>query len=338
MSRYRISATLAFLAAATIGIATAQTTAPAPKVVVAAPVFDFGRAKTGDQLSHSFSLKNEGTAPLLLREVRSDCACAATSFDETILPGATGAVRVVLDTTNMEGPLARTITVLTNDAATPSLALTVKAEALPILLMRPGYARYLYVQKEVPGRIVQSLWAGDNQDFNVLSVKSPYPHLVASFREATVEERRAEVKGKQWQVETVLSPDAPVGPLADWVEITTDHPKQKIAKFAVSGFVRPVIAVTPPTADLGPRTLENPSVGSLKVHAFSTGGIPVTSVDTDIKGLELKLETVEAGRIYKVVLTLTKAMPKGDFRGTVRIHTDSPKAPLLEVPVQGKLE
>ena len=34
-------------------------------------------------------------------------------------------------------------------------------------------------------------------------------------------------------------------------------------------------------------------------------------------------------------LTLNPGMPKGAFAGKVRIHTDNPKRPLIEVPVRG---
>ena len=64
----------------------------------------------------------------------------------------------------------------------------------------------------------------------------------------------------------------------------------------------------------------------------------VTKVETDIPGLEVKLEPVTAGRIYKVGVTLTPEMAKGDFAGIIRIHTASAKAPLLEIPTRGTLE
>ena len=344
MNRLRTTAILAVLAAAAAGAATAQNAAPAnpaptgPQAVAPEPVHDFGTITAGAKVEHEFLIRNDGNAPLLLREVRSDCACAATSYDETITPGTGGVVGVVLDSTDMTGPMARTITVLTNDPKTPSIALTVKATVAPVLLMRPGYARYIYVQKETPGLVGQTLYAVDGGDFKVLSVKSPYPFLAVSFREATAEERRPEGKGRQWRVETVLAPDSPVGSLAEWVEIVTDHPRQKVVRLPISGFVRPVLTVTPPAGELGPRNLANPKLGSLTVQVFSTEAIPVTRVDTDIEGLLVELRPTEAGRSYKIDLALSPRMAKGDFRGVVRIYTDSPKAPLTEVPIKGRLE
>ena len=55
-----------------------------------------------------------------------------------------------------------------------------------------------------------------------------------------------------------LANNAKVGPLADYVTVHTNHPKQKMVQIPVSGFVRPVMAVTPPTADFGKIELKEP--------------------------------------------------------------------------------
>ena len=48
-----------------------------------------------------------------------------------------------------------------------------------------------------------------------------------------------------------LSKEAPVGPVADHVLVRTNHPKQKRIEIPVSGFVRPMVAVTPPAVNFG---------------------------------------------------------------------------------------
>jgi hypothetical protein len=336
-----IAAILAF--AASVAFASAEAAAP-PKtssgpVLVAAEVsHDFGKASVGDRLTYTFALRNEGTETLQLLEALADCACVSASFDKAIAPGASGELRVVFDTTDRVGPLMEKVVLRTNDPVAPKTIFALVAKVPPVLDLRPGYARYIYVQGEVPGVIRQTVWAVDGKDFEILSVKSPYPYLAATFREAKPEERRPEGTGKQWRVETVLSPDAPVGALAAVVEIVTSHPRQKTVRFEVSGFVRPVIAVTPANATLGSVKLEKPKIGSFRVQVFSTEEVEVTGVDTDVKGLKLDLEPVRAGRNYSIHLALTPDLPKGEFRGTIRIHTASAKAPLLEVPVSGTLE
>jgi len=341
MRRPMIAAILALVASVVFGSsepASEPKASTGPRLVAAEIAHDFGTASVGDRLTNTFTLRNEGTETLQILEAQPDCACVTTSFDRTIAPGASGELRVVFDTTDMVGTLVEKVALLTNDPVAPKTNLALVVKVPPVLNLRPGYARYVYVQHEVPGRIGQTIWAVDGKDFDVLSVKSPYPYLAATFREAKPEERRPEGKGKQWRVETVLSPDAPVGPLAAFVEIVTNHPRQKTARYEVSGFVRPVVAVTPADAALGSVKLEQPNIGTFVVRAFSTDEVVVTSVDTDVKGLKLDLVPVQAGRSYSIRLTLMPELPKGDFRGTIRVHTASAKVPLIEVPVSGRLE
>lgn len=320
----------------------AQTPAPAaavtqaqPKAVVAQPIHDFKEIEKTAKVSHEFVIRNDGTAPLLLREARPDCACAVASFDATIAPGATGKVRVELDPADQLGPIRKQVLVFTNDPAAPELQLTLTAIVRPQLLIKPGYARYIYVQKEAPGTISQTIWSADGRDFKVLAVNSPYPHLKATFHEAKAEERLADKPGKQWRVTTTLDPNSPVGALVEPVVIVTDHPLQKELTLEVSGFVRPVVAVTPPAGDF--RNLKSgvEHKGSVVVKTFATEAIAVTGAEIDLPGATATVETVAEGRHYLVRVTLPATLAKGPFTGVLRIKTASPKAPSVEVPLQG---
>ena len=118
--------------------------------------------------------------------------------------------------------------------------------------------------------------------------------------------------------------------------IHTDHPKDKVVRIPISGFVRPVIAVTPPVANIGSRDLTKEAyVGKLRVANFATETIAVTKVESDIPGVTATFEPVEAGRTYNVVMTFSPSIPKGELNGKVRIHTASPKVPVVEVPLRG---
>jgi hypothetical protein len=312
------------------------TPAGKPKAVAVEPVADVGTIAKGDHVTHDFAFKNEGTAPLEITRVEPACGCTVASFDKTIAPGKTGVVHVVVDTVTFNGPIAKGVTAYTNDPDNPKIDLTVKMKVEPYIYVKPGYARYIVVQGEPQdGNIAQTLWSSDGTPFDVLSVDSSLPALKVSFRETTEKERVPEIKGKQWRVEMLLSNEAPVGPLANYVTVHTNHPKQKLVSIPVSGFVRPVIAVTPPVADLGKIDLKEPFKKSLFVRNFATESINVTKVDNDIKGVEARLEPVTAGREYQVWLTLKPELGKGPFNGKITVHTDSPKTPTIEVEVKG---
>lgn len=307
-----------------------------PKAVAVEAVKDLGTIAKGEKATHDFVIRNEGDAPLEITAVRPACGCTVAEFDKTVAPGKTGTVHTVVDTSTFQGPISKGVTVSTNDPATPEIQLTMKLTVEPYIMAKPGYARFITVQGEAKeGDIAQTLWASDDAPFNILKVESPLPSLAVNFREATEKERKPEGKGKQWRVEMKLSNAAPVGPLADYVKVYTDHPKQKIVQIPVTGFVRPVIAVTPPVADFGEVDLKEPLTRSLNLRNFASEAINVTKVDSGAKGIVAEVQPLEAGREYQVRLTLKPGLSKGKFSDRLTVHTDSAKVPVIQVDVKG---
>jgi hypothetical protein len=307
-----------------------------PKAVPVEPIKDVGIVPKGDKVVHDFLIRNEGDAPLQITDVKAACGCTVVDYDKTIAPGQTGKVHAELDTVTFNGAISKSVTVYTNDPEHAQLDLTVWAKVEPFIKTKPGYARYITVQgEEKTGTITQNLWSPDGTPFDVVKVDSPFPYLTTSFREATPEERVADVQGKQWRVEMTLSNDAPVGALADHVQIVTTHPRQKMVPIPVSGFVRPVLAVTPPEGNLGSVKLDTARRVTFNVRNFSTKPIKITSAEGGLPGAKTEIESVQDGKEYQVRVILAPDMAKGPFSGKLTLRTDNPKNPVIEVPLNG---
>jgi Protein of unknown function (DUF1573) len=313
-----------------------ETTGAKPKAVAVEPIKDVGTVPKGEKILHDFVIRNDGNAPLQITDVKPACGCTVAQFDKLIGRGKTGVVHTVLDTTTFNGPIAKGVTVFTNDPDNPQIELTLRAKVEPYINVKPGYARYITVQGESKeGNIIQTLTAPDGTPFDIVSAESKIPGLKATFREAKAEERVAEVPGKQWRVEMALSNEAPVGALADYLTITTNHPKQKLVQIPVSGFIRPVMAATPPVADFGKVEVKESFKKSLNLRNFATEAIKVVSVENNVKGIETVLEPIEPGREYQVKVTLKPELAKGAFNGKLIVRTDSAKIPVIEIPLKG---
>lgn len=335
MQRHTKTVILALCAA--LLVAATVLAAGKPKATIAEPLKDVGTVSKGDKIVHDFVIKNEGDADLQITNVQPACGCTVAEFDKVIKPGQTGKVHAVIDSSTFSGPISKGVSVFTNDPEHPQIELTIHAKVEPYISIKPGYARYITVQGEpLEGNIAQTLWAPDGTSWDITGVDSPYPFLAVTFHEAKPEERLPDAKGKQWKVEMKLSNQAKVGPLSDYVTVHTNHPKQKIVQIPVSGFVRPVVATTPPNADFGKIEIKEPIKKALNIRNFATEPIKVTSIDPTLpKGIETKLETLEEGREYQVRIILNPELAKGPFLGKLVIHTDSPKVPTLEVEVKG---
>lgn len=318
--------------------APAATPAAGPRIVATDSIRDVGKVSKGEKIKLDFEIKNQGTAELVIQEVRPSCGCTVASFDAKVAPGASGKIHVEVDTADFAGPIAKTITVLSNDVGTPRLTLTVKAKVEPQIDVFPGYARYIYVQGHEPGSIKQWVWSDNYDDFKVLGVTSPYKFIQTTFHEAKPEERRAEVPAawKQWIVETIIQPDAEVGALREYLVVKTNHPKQTEVRIPITGFVRPVMSVTPYVADFGALQMsESGRDLSLVLVNFGDPAVEVKKVTTEVPGVEATIKPIEAGRRYEIKLALTPKMPKGKIEGVVKIETTSTKTPIVEVPLRG---
>ncbi|MEM6793969.1 MAG: DUF1573 domain-containing protein [Acidobacteriota bacterium] len=319
-------------------LAVAQGTAP--KALPVEPIKNFDIVAKGESIEHVFEIKNDGDALLEITDVRPACGCTVASFDREIAPGATGRIYAKLDTSDFAGPISKSIAVFTNDSANPKLQLAMKAKVKPYIGVSPGYARYIYVQGEVIQPIVQTLWAQDNSDIEIVEVNSPYDYLQVSYRPAVGEERSDKSTGQQWRIQVDLAKDAPVGALRKYVEVITSHPKQKQVKIPVSGFVRPRQHVTPMEADFG--NLEGDTLPLRRTFHFTNfinSEIELTKVESSMKGVtaEVRASERDPGFRFKVILTIDPAIQKGAFETVLKIHTTDTANPVVELPLKGSV-
>jgi hypothetical protein len=306
-----------------------------PRAVAVDPVIDVGVVNRGAKVEHRFEIRNEGDEELAIREVEPACGCTVAEYDRTIAPGQTGTVQAVVDTSDFRGPIAKSVTVFTTDPDNAKFTLTIKANIKMQIESKPGYARMIVVQGEPTEPIRQWLWAPEGPALEVTGVTSPYSFVEVSHRKATAEERKAEGADSQWLVDVKVAQNAPVGPVAGNVLVKTNHPRQKEVRIPVSGFVRPVVSVKPRAADFGRVELAEPYSATLDLRNLGSGPISVLSASTDIAGVEAEVEEVEAGKRYRVSVTLQPGMASGPFQGSIQIETSSELAPMLEVEMTG---
>jgi hypothetical protein len=85
-------------------------------IVVTENSFDFGDIKeAGGKVTHNFTVKNDGSMPLVITRVIASCGCTSPDWTkEPIAPGKTGEVMVTFDPKSRPGPFAKTISIYSN--------------------------------------------------------------------------------------------------------------------------------------------------------------------------------------------------------------------------------
>lgn len=87
---------------------------------------DYGTILFDSDGVRTFEFKNTGEAPLVISSASSSCGCTVPSWPkEPILPGQKGKIEVKYDTKRI-GDIRKTITIVSNAAETPTIALRIK--------------------------------------------------------------------------------------------------------------------------------------------------------------------------------------------------------------------
>ena len=77
--------------------------------------FDFGKAKEGDVLEHTFEFTNTGTKPLYIHDVSVSCGCTIPSWDSAAIPPkGKGKLKIIFDTKTKSGQQVKLVKVLAN--------------------------------------------------------------------------------------------------------------------------------------------------------------------------------------------------------------------------------
>jgi len=97
-------------------------------IVVGDKTHDFGDLKLNEKVNHTFTVKNEGTADLVILSARASCGCTVPdNYTKTpIKPGQTGTIPVEYSATS-GGLQTKTVTVTSNSVDSSTEILTIKA-------------------------------------------------------------------------------------------------------------------------------------------------------------------------------------------------------------------
>lgn len=83
-------------------------------------VFDFGKIKQGESVTHEFKFKNAGKEPLIITQAQGSCGCTVPEYPkEPIKQGQTGTIKVTFNSAGKMGAQDKTVTITSNAKNSP---------------------------------------------------------------------------------------------------------------------------------------------------------------------------------------------------------------------------
>jgi hypothetical protein len=329
-----------------------------PKLVIASFTHDFGEVKPGTVLDHSFVVKNQGKGDLMIDKVTPGCGCTASNFDKVIAPGKEGKITLRIEhTESYSGELAKSALVATNDPANqtfnlmlrayfkgPTIPVSATSAASPVALAAPGkiagpfsvspsdrWVTSVLTGSSSAGTL--NLYNGSGTPVRVKKVDPGGTNFTVKF--LTIED------GKRYEISVATNPALKPGQYHQTLKLVTDSKAAPEIAIELAATVYPKVFAVPSsvnfprlTPDKDPSTVVLPVI---YVRKLRDGGLKVNSVTSTLPFLKPTLSTQDEGSVYVIRLAVDKSKMEGNgaFKGTIRIETNDPDTPVLEVSVQG---
>ncbi len=138
---------------------------------------DFGRISDEGKVEHIFKFTNTGTGTLYMSNLKGSCSCAVPALAKNeYAPGESGEVRVIFTPKKKAGLQVQSITVSSNDAEMPSMALKIRAFVRPEIMIEPRIGHFGEVAKDQAAELTITV-TGRKADFAVLGAEVSEPDM-----------------------------------------------------------------------------------------------------------------------------------------------------------------
>jgi hypothetical protein len=323
--------------------AAAQQQTGGPRLKVEPPLLEFGTMKQHETREATITLTNVGDGILKIRDLRTDCGCTvANTPTDQLAPGESTTLQVQFNSKEFEGDKAQYVRIFTNDPLYPSYELPVKA-FVHVPIMCTPLDRKLGFQRVRAGREdVQQAWL-TSLDTETLELE-PVRYNEDLF-EVWVEP--ASDDPRQKVVSVKLRPDAALGEHREFVRLRTNVPEMPTVDLEVYAQVIAELEAYPSEVNFRLVQRNRTLRYNVRVRASDRDvEFKVTGAEIDLPGFEVKVEetipNVETHvRITGQPLPVTDERAiaaRGRLQGTLTIHTDHPRFPVLKVDVKYRLK
>ncbi len=293
---------------------------------------DFGTVGRGAKAEHCFTLENIYLEDAHVSAVRSSCGCSTPQVSKrTLKTYEKSEIKVVMNTRAFLGRKDSTITVVFDKPFPAEVSLRAYCYIRSDVVLQPGAVQFGSVSQGASVRKKIGVSYAGRHDWRIRRAESSNPHL-----EVQAVETGRKFGRVSYDLWVQLKADTPIGYINDHVTLITDDPDPHKSRvmLIVEGVVVPAVAVRPSPLMLGILETGQTVTRQLVIH----GKTPFRIVD--ITASDKRLQFVvrkDAKTLHLVPVTFTAGDTAGKVTSEIRIQTDLPDNPVLDVTVHAQI-
>jgi Protein of unknown function (DUF1573) len=291
---------------------------------------DLGSVETGKSVATRFTVRNTGRRAVRLISIEGECGCLRVRGPAALAPGGTGAIQARFEPMPLwGGKVEKIITVRTDEPGHPDPQLVLTATVIPYIRIEPQHP--VEIRYEPGGRyqVDLRLTPRAGRAVTISPPKGPPSRLVSARLTPPAASDRAGTYHLRLDVGPVRGP----GDMTETLQLPTSEPHLGMLPVTLQ-----ILAARGPVAS--PREIYAPAIDAgqretdlTKLQVFSRSGeFHLQAVDTGRAGLAARITEKTPGRAYEVTLHYTGGWRPGSVDTSLKLHTDDPSWPVIEVP------
>jgi hypothetical protein len=308
----------------------AATTAPnstGAKIQFETPTYDFGRAKSGDPIKHTFIFTNSGCETLEINNVRPGCGCTtAGEWTKKVEPGKTGEIPIQVNTANFNGPIMKNVSVDSNDKAQPTSVLYLKGTVWKPIDINPQFAMINIPPDTQGGSTVVRIINNMDEPITLSNPEVNNPSFTATLK--------TNQAGKEFEMTVCAVPSIRTGYSQAQVTIKTSSSTVPTLTANIGANVQAAVTVVPQQITLPAGPLANQTMPTVTIQNNSTNMLALSDEEITAKGVQIKLNEANPGHLFTATLTFPQGyeLPKGE-QVVFTVKTSNPQFSVVKVPV-----
>lgn len=318
--------------AAVLGLVTVAGCGPRdPKLQVDEPEKSLGKVDSGSEIPLKFTLKNTGGAPLKILAVTPECGCVQAEHPEAIPPGGSGEISAQFHPQiQWSGPVKTRLKVQTNDKKQPEVMLTVAADVAPLIKMNPPNPVQLQYK---PGQTYQK---------EVQLVPRPGSKITLQAPEVNVPWIQAKLlppapgdATRMQRLKLTLGPMKGPNDQTGVLRFKTSDSQLNEVRMSVMALALEGPVVNPSEIRLPMIAPDSAGKELKQLNVLTrTGELQVSGVETGTPQLRAEVKTTSPGHFYLVTVYAGEKLKPGPIKTTLRVKTNNPKFPVVQVPFE----
>jgi hypothetical protein len=319
---------------------------PQPKLAFTAGgdlTYEVGTMAQRQTGKHTWTVKNEGQADLVLHQESSTCSCTIAKFkngeDAVLKPGESTDINLEFETREFKDDHSWGATIGTNDPERPSFTLQAHGKVYPAVMTfppEPVINLQTLSNDEDDHKVNVAVYSKDRPETKIVKITTSNKQVEA-IHEPISEKEAKTLPGEITKGEKVtinVKSGLPLGVFKEEVVITTDHPNQPEVRVGVGGKMVGAINLLPSVL----------SMHDVNAKTGGTGGVTVVvrgnrattfKVVKKPEPLQVEVTPATAGKPgrYRLSVTVPPDTSPRRIEDEIVLETDHPKAAKVIVPL-----